>query len=94
MADSIEQQLRAHLKRKLRHGHGHCQITVRRLVASTYPRMGAGYRHAEESDYGDRHALYTLAAELCEEAGGEFEGTASYCRNGLAGSVASRVYQF
>ena len=93
MTEAIEQQLRFHLKRKLALIHGAGQITVRRLVKCLYYKNGQGFRYAEEPSLKGRHHLYSLAAEICEEAGGKVAAKA-YCRRNPAGSVASRVYQF
>ena len=90
----VEQQLRAHLKRKLEILNGSGQITVRRLVKSLYAKSGNGYRYAEEPSLKNLHFLYCLAAELCEQAGGKVSTTAAYCRRKGTGSVAARVYQF
>ena len=93
MTDSIESQLRAHLKRKLKLGHGNCQITVRRLVKCLYYKNGQGFRYAEEPSLKGRHLLYNLAAEICEEAGGKLAALA-YGRSSRGSSIAARVYQF
>ena len=95
MTDDIERQLRHHLKRKLTLIHGSGQITVRRLVKCLYPKCGAGFRYAEEPNPKNRHRLYSLAAELCEEAGGTVT-IRGYCRtkHGRSNSIAARVYQF
>lgn len=95
MTDDIEQQLRHHLQRKLALVHGAGQITVRRLVKCLYYKNGQGFRYAEEPSLKGRHHLYSLAAEICEEAGGTV-ALHGYCRckQGRGKSVASRVYQF
>ena len=87
----VEQQLRAHLKRKLKILNGSGQITVRRLVKAIYQKKG--YKYAEELVIQNKRYLYSLAAELCEEAGGKQTGIA-YCRSKRDCTVAARVYQF
>jgi hypothetical protein len=93
MTDSIEQQLRAHLQRKLKILNGKGQITVRRLVKCIYPKNGTGFKYAEEPSYKNRQSLYAIAAQLCEEAGGKVDMIA-YVRSHNGCSVAGRVYQF
>lgn len=93
MTDAIEQQLRFHLQRKLMILNGKGQITVRRLVKSIWHRQELGLKCIEHPQQRNRRFLYNLAAQLCEEAGGEVVSKA-YCRHNHAGSVASRVYQF
>lgn len=93
MKESIEQQLRFHLQRKLRLVHGKGQITVRRLVKCLWSKQGVGTRYEEEPIYKGRHQLYAIAARLCEEAGGKVDMIA-YVRSHNGCSVAARVYQF
>lgn len=89
----VEQQLRAHLKRKLKILKGSGQITVRRLVKCVYAKTGTGFKYEEEPSYTGRHQLYAIAARLCEEAGGKVDMIA-YVRSHNGCSVAARVYQF
>ena len=89
----VEQQLRAHLKRKLKILNGSGQITVRRLVKCVWGKSGTGFKYVEEPSYKGRHQLYAIAAKLCEEAGGKIASKA-YVRSNNGNSVASRVYQF
>ena len=93
MTDSIEQQLRAHLKRKLKIIHGHGQITVRRLVTSIRPRVGDGLKHTDEKTRKNLQYLNRKAALICEEAGGTLDSH-GWSRVGSRKDVASRVYQF
>ena len=91
MKEDIEQQLRAHLQRKLKLVHGHGQITVRRLVKCLYTKNGT--RYTEEPSLKGRHQAYRIAAQICEEAGGKV-ALMGYVRSHNGDSVASRVYQF
>lgn len=93
MTESIEQQLRAHLKRKLKILNGKGQITVRRLVKCVWAKSGTGFKYEEEPNLIGRHQLYAIAARLCEEAGGKVDMIA-YVRSHNGCSVAARVYQF
>lgn len=89
----VEQQLRAHLKRKLKILNGSGQITVRRLVKCVWAKNGQSTHYAEEIGYKGRHQLYAIAARVCEEAGGKVDMIA-YVRSHNGCSVAGRVYQF
>ena len=89
--NDIEQQLRAHLKRKLKILNGSGQITVRRLVKYVWAKTG--FKYEEEPGYKGRLQLYAIAARLCEEAGGKMD-MIGYVRSHNGSSVAGRVYQF
>ncbi len=93
MIEDAEQQLRAHLKRKLKILKGSGQITVRRLVKCVWAKNGQSTQYAEDPSYIGRIQLYAMAARLCEEAGGKVDMIA-YVRSHNGCSVAARVYQF
>ena len=90
----IRRQLRKHLKRKLKIGGGHCQVTTRRLGRCLFAKNGKGCQYKGELP-GARtlQIIYRIAMELCEEYGGERISDA-YNRNKSRGTKVARLYQF
>lgn len=90
----IRRELRKHLKRRLKLGNGHCQVTIRRLGKNLFAKKGKGYKYKDDlPNPRQRQIIYRIAMELCEEHGGKRIGNA-YDRNRSRGTKASRVYQF
>lgn len=90
----IRTQLRKHLKRKLKLGNGHCQVTIRRLGKCLFAKNGMGYKYKHDlPGAGTRQKIYRIAEELCIEHGGK-RISDGYTRHKGRGQKVGRLYQF
>ncbi len=88
----IKRRLRHLIKRQLKAGRGHCQISVRRLGKSVFPRKGNGHFVEGKPDMQLQQNVYRIAVELCEHYGGHIWTWTHHKRKSY--NNAARVYQF
>ena len=88
----IKRELRKHLKRKLKIGNGHCQMSIRRLAKMAHKRKANGH-FIDNDRVQQRQDIHKMACKLCEEYGGVFWGTA-WKRSVSDVAPSVRVYQF
>ena len=96
--NEIEYRLRRAIERQLKHNGGHCQITIRRLGKEVYQRKGNHkFVNPSDSDGNKRNQkqqIYAMAAKLCEEYGGVWNGDVGWSRSIGENANSPRVYQF